>query len=498
MAGPSTPTPAQNNNTAVVSIEQEQLNNFLGPVNGALGGLPVAERNQSYFIIFQQAGGTGPEIIDETAYFITYLVDENGNVSKPSEDYVSLENLTQNFEIGKNAIVRNDAATAVNGQLIGRKKITGIGKQEPIVYSQTGSSEGAYIVPLNFNSELNSSTTPRMEGAMVRGIYDPGPNTFQTVTNYNSPVSLPQAPAATFDNTAGTYTVSSADIGNTNSIFFEVSIGLRLTPNPLVGGNITGTQARDVTVRIKRDSAVIGTKTYTIQGSNVIGESSVFNFESDPLVVGQLLGFFNSGDPVYTVEIQFEDIVYATADFIQFRIINQSPEPTNPPSYGNYWSNNSGQSFWITASAELSTNYGAIQNSQNVLDQIEPGFNFSPVTIPFNVVPGDRIRFEYNKETDYTIYEVIEPEGDVDGKLKLRLNTLIPTPVNLDNFVLHRVDNTNPAYIILDVAKNSSMGNTQNFNGVILPEYPTKKLKDNLDDIIIDLKSRGIITDNEN
>ena len=42
------------------------------------------------------------------------------------------------------------------------------------------------------------------------------------------------------------------------------------------------------------------------------------------------------------------------------------------------------------------------------------------------------------------------------------------------------------------------MGNTQNFNGVILPEYPTKKLKDNLDNIIIDLKSRGIITDNEN
>ena len=163
MAGPSTPTPIQDSNT-IVSIEQEQLNNFLGPVNGALGGLSVAERNQSYFIVFQQAGGTGPEIIDETAYFITYLVDENGNVSKPSEDYNSLINLTQNFEVGKNAIVRNDAATAINGQLIGRKKITGIGKQEPIIYSQTGSSEGAYIIPLNFNSELNSITTPRMEG----------------------------------------------------------------------------------------------------------------------------------------------------------------------------------------------------------------------------------------------------------------------------------------------------------------------------------------------
>ena len=492
MAGPSTPTPGQNSN-AIVSIEQEQLNNFLGPVNGALGGLPVAERNQSYFIVFQQAGGTGPEIIDETAYFITYLVDENGNVSKPSEDYVSLDNLIQNFEVGKNAIVRNDAATAVNGQLVGNKLISGIGKQEPILYSQIGPASGDNIDVLNFNSDLNSIVTPRMEGAMVRGTFAPTPgvNTFQTVTSYNSPVSSPQSQAATFDNTAGTYTVTSAGIGDTNSIFFEVSIGLRLTA---IGND---SQTRDTTIRIKRDSTVIGTKTYTIQGTST-GEDATFNFESDPLIIGQLLGFLNTGNPIYTVEIQFEDTVFCAADFIQFRIINQNPEPSNPPALGNYWSNNSGTSFYLTASAELSTNYGAIQNSQNVLDQISPGFNFSPITIPFNVKVGDRIRFEYNKETDYTIYEVIEPSGDVDGKLKLRLNTLVPTSLNLDNFVLHRIDSNNPAYIILDVAKNSSMGNTQNFNGVILPEYPTKKLKDNLDNIIIDLKSRGIITDNEN
>ncbi len=495
-AAPTTST-SQVNNT-IISIEQEQLNNFLGPVNGALGGLPVAERNQSYFIVFQQAGGTGPEIIDETAYFITYLVDENGNVSKPSEDYVSLDNLLQNFEIGKNVIVRNDAATAVNGQLIGRKEISGIGIQESIVYSQTGSTPGANIDILDFNNELNQPSTPRMEGTMVRGIYAPieGVDTFQTVTNYNSPVSSPQAPAATFDNTAGTYTVSSTDIGDTNSMFFEVSIGLRLTPQgPSVGNDQTGTQTRDVTIRIKRDSTVIGTKTYTIQGTDIEGESSVFNFESDPLVVGELAVIFDSGDPVYTVEIQFDDTIYTTADFIQFKIINQSPQPSNPEVTPNYWLNNSGTSFWVTASAELSTNYGSVQNSQNVLDQIEPGFNFSPVTIPFNVEVGDRIRFEYNKSTDYTIYEIIEPSEDIDGKLKLRLNTLVPTSINLNNFVLHRINSNNPAYIILNVKK---VGSPENFNGVILPEYPTKKLKDNLDNIIINLKERGIITDNEN
>ena len=73
------------------SLEQEQLNNFLGPVNGALGGLPVAERTSEYFAVYTGAGGTGPEIIDQTAVFISYLVDAKGNLSKPSTEYSSLE-----------------------------------------------------------------------------------------------------------------------------------------------------------------------------------------------------------------------------------------------------------------------------------------------------------------------------------------------------------------------------------------------------------------------
>ena len=188
-------------------------------------------------------------------------------------------------------------------------------------------------------------------------------------------------------------------------------------------------------------------------------------------------------------------------NYCNFKITNQLPSTTQPiadSTQNNFWENNNSNNLWVTASENLSLNYQNIQNSQPVLDIIEPGFNFSPIETPFIVRAGDRIRFEYDKEFDYTIYEVIEPSVDADGRLKLRLNSLIPNSINLNNFVLHRVNINDPAYIILDVAKNASMGNTQNFNGVILPEYPTLKLKENLDSIILDLKSRGIITDNEN
>ena len=485
------PTAPSSSPTSVdISIGQEQLNNFLGPVNGALGGLPVAEKTQEFFIIYEGAGGTGPEIIDETAIFITYLVDSKGNVSKPSDDYASLYNLTQNFEVGKNAILRNEIASATNSQTSGKHEITAIGRQLPLLYSQTGSTPGANVNQLIFNGELNSTTTPRMEGTMVRGIYDPTTNDFQTVTNYNSPVSSPEAPAATFDNTAGTYTISSADIGDTSVLIFEVTAGFRLTAN----GN--DDQTRNVDIRIKKGSTIIGTKTYSIQGTNT-GAEATFNFASDPLVVGQLSGFFNSGDPVYTVEIQFEDAIYCTADFIQFNIRGQSPSPSNPIATPEYWFNNSGGNLWLTASAELSTNYGNTQNSQNVLDEIEPGFNFSPITVPFTLESGNRIRFEYNKSLDYTIYEVISPNEDVDGFLKLRLNTLVPNNVNLNNFVIHKTDPQDPIYIILNVKKSSIVGNSNAFKGVLLPEYPTQELKSNLDNIVLDLKERGLLP-NEN
>ncbi len=479
------------------SIEQQQLNNFLGPVNGALGGLPVAEKNQDYFVVFQQAGGTGPEIIDETAYFITYLVDSNGNVSKPSEDYDSLYNLTQNFEVGKNAVVRNDASTAYNGNLIGKKLITAIGRQQPILYSQTGSSAGANVESLDFNSDLNQSDTPSFLGNMVRGVYNPSTTTFQVINNFNPPRLDPDPAAANYDQgtgagNTGSYDIDTSGIGDIGFITFNITAKFV---------NDSPTNSYDVTLRIRRDESVIASKTYTIPPNNddpFIGDTGpgFLNTSSDPLTISQLSGFL-SGDPSYDLQIKFNNSAVMQADWIQFSVNDQNPDPTFPEVVTPFWEN--GSTLWLTASAELSANYGKVFNSQGVLDVVESGFNFSPVENPFIVQPGDRIRFQYAKVNDYVVYEVKEPSEDDEGLLRLRINKALPTNLaSLDNFVLHRINSNDPAYIILDVKKNASVGDTQNFNGVILPEFPTKKLKDNLDTIIVGLKERGIITDNEN
>jgi len=67
----------------------------------------VAEQNQTYFAYFDGIGGTGPEIIDHTAYFIKYIVDDKGNVVNPEPDLTNrdqsnaLWNLLDNYESGK-------------------------------------------------------------------------------------------------------------------------------------------------------------------------------------------------------------------------------------------------------------------------------------------------------------------------------------------------------------------------------------------------------------
>jgi hypothetical protein len=489
IAPPTTPQQTQTN----VTLEQEQLNNFLGPVNGALGGLPVVERTSEYFAIYTGAGGTGPEIIDETAIFIKYLVDENGNVSQPSEDSDALYNLIQNFEVGKNLIVRNDIPSAINGQIGGKHKITAIGRQAPLLYSQTGSTAGANVSFLDFDSNLNQSTTPRMEGWFNEGTIINSNNQYNTVTNYNSPFYEPDSSVANFSSASGEYAVTSSAIGDTQSIQFKITVGFRITDNP-------DTQTRICNVRLLRDGVEVNSKEYTFEGTGNQSEEPTFNFEADPLIIYENRvnfdgGIFSTPDPIYTVQLKIEDYSGVQADFLNFIVQNQSPSPSNPIVNLNYWENNNGLNTWLTASQNLSLNYENTQNSQNVLDEVEDGFNFSPVITPFTPRPGDRIRFGYNKDNDYTIYEVIKPAGDVDGRLKLRLNTTVPTSVNLNNFVIHRTDSTDPVYIIIDIPKNNLVTNSNQFKGVLLPEYPTKKLKNNLDKIILDLKEKGLIPD---
>ena len=459
-------------------IQQQELAQeefLLGPVNGVLGGLPVAEQNQDYFLIFKGVGGTGPEIIDNTAYFIQYIVDSDGNISKPSQGSIARLNTIQNFPLGKTTTVRIDNASGINTQLDGDHTITGLGIQQPILYTQFGIPSSSYTTDISFTVPGGAPSGSYGVILDFRGLMVITSSTSAgtgNITTYSVSGSSPDVGAATLNLSVGTYTVNSSS--SLQSITFNPTIGFT---------NTDPEEARTIKWGITKN----GSTTPLIENSITLqaGESGINSTISYTEPLSNL-----GGNPVYRLRITSGDN-FINKDFVQFNISSQNPSPTdNANASSGLWTTGSSTSTWLTASTYLSQNYGNLPNE--LINATN--FGFSPIKTPFLLNPGDRIRFEYNPQKDYIIYEVIEPRAASDALLKIRLNTAVPSNTILDNFVLHRVDNTSIKYIILDVAKDPTIDNPENpFTGIILPKYPSEKLKNNLENILSKLKQEGII-----
>jgi len=127
----------------------------------------VAEQNQTYFAYFDGIGGMGPEIIDHTAYFVKYIVDDVGNVVNPEPDLTNrdqsnaLWNLLDNFESGKGkkAFVKLIEPNPVEidipkGECIGGlHEITHVGRLVNIAVTETGVANADYADTMSFGLE---------------------------------------------------------------------------------------------------------------------------------------------------------------------------------------------------------------------------------------------------------------------------------------------------------------------------------------------------------
>ena len=481
--------------------------------DGVLGGLPVAEQNQEYFIVFKGVGGTGPEIIAQTAYFIEYLVDSDGNIFKPTENTSALNNLLQNFPIQKPVSVILDEASNASSNLGGKIELTAVGLQTPILYSQTGSSAGAYTGSLFFKGDPTlgivdvdtTLTVPDMQAYMVKTTGFPTSNHTE-ITSYGGFEG--GTPAFTTGNArsaslaAGRYIVTSSAAGDLLSFNIQSQVKVK---------NIDPTHSRQIQLRFKltRDSvAIILNASGFILPANseyVVLEHNQEVIVSDPLLFQQMI----NGD-FFQLIIEGE-VVPMTFDYIKFGVNNQGTLTQNPTTDGSllqsagsnappFWLTGSNNDLYITASDWLSTNYQNVQETENaeVIGSTWNNYNLSPVKVPFVTKVGDRIRFLYNPTLDFHIYDVKEPQDETDGRLKLKLNTILSqslTETNMSNFVLHRTDVSLPKYVILNVDKSSGIiDTTENpFTGIILPQFPSEKLLNNLDSILNKLKVEGII-----
>lgn len=495
----------------------------LPQINNALGS-PVVEQTQDFFVVFESIAATTPEIIDNSGYKIVYLVDGAGNISKPSENADSARNVIQNFELDNKVTVIIDQDSNENNALAGEHTIKAIGKPTPYLYSQNGIASESYEHRLVF----------RDPSAPPSGAYDPvdayagmsGLNvaggTYPTPTNNTDQLlfsgsfngnndyymrgytvsSSADLLISQLTGSNGIYTINSLDAG-IQTLTFQFQFRIQNNGYTAYQEYYLETGDWDGTTWTKTNeflgtlfqSPVGSTSTaaYLVKDGTYKNVGAQFTLTANDIPTSRNFRVKLSA-PQGHID---SPIIQSAFNLVSFVVSSQTPladdyyvdiagGDSNAP---DYWDTASYGTNILKASERLSSFYQSIY----VETAAQQNFGFDSVIIPFEPQPGDRIRFQYNENQLYTIYNVTPPNESSDGRLTLTLSGLPPTS-SYQNFVMYRIDNSLANQLVLDVKKIQGIDDPNNpFTGIITPQYPSPNIKNNADKILEKLKADGIV-----
>ena len=485
------------------------------------GTLSASEKNGTFIAYFDGIGGTTPEIINQTGFFVKYLIDEQGNVSEPAPDSTALYNLNNLFQ-GSTAIVESQDATQALSNLIGEQSVTDIGTIQPLFITETGSNPLDYAPTMSFaqyGSIVLTGTQPPNYTFLVKKPdsghfavayqdYYIGSGssafTFTSVTNPNPRWNGYAGAEGSRQYGAYTFTENTGDFNVEVSFQFKMA-AVRFTNSQLPSAfymrieylpNGGSTWERLPSINI---STTNGVTPVAIYGQNIpnaeLQTGITYTDVTRYMGMQSLPRQFYTGDKVrFSVWTQagssgYPNVYIYGLDQSQWSSIaattNYSGELTTTSSYwdGATWPTNGKTPQYLTASLGLS---GFINNN---MVQITPtaslSMSFSPIIFPANLQPGDNIRFEYDLSKTSKIYDI---SSLADGRTILKIFPAIPTGSKLDHFVLYRVVNDGN-YVILDIKKEISGTMT----GFLKPKYMSETLRKNLPTIINNLKKDNVI-----
>ena len=510
---------------------------------GSTPNTPVAEQNQTYFAYFDGVGGTGPEIIDQTAYSIKYLIDTEGNVVNPEPDTVAnrpqaigLYNLLNNFEVGTNAVVKlieSDPTLTENPNddaLVGKYPVTHVGRLVLLATSEYGISNTDFLTTMSFQEYKTY-------------IQGGDPPNFSFLAWQEGNESFILAPSSTFiDTTLECTNVQSNELGYYDDATSEYVFGDSTSTYGLTVSFEAGVDIEYFNYFNNYDS--ICTFNFWIEYSEdgIIWEKLPIFIFGD--AVTTTLFYINTGtinDDVYTQEFntsagnnKFYHIIrtfprsFLNGTRVRVRFKNDyvynennSSQFTNQANIRLYGSpstaggtrfaliNNVGYSNIVTSSyfddvstpttsppflpqsLTASLNFSSYLNNNyvQILPSSSLNFDYQQPSYPLNIQPGDFIRCEYNPNQVATIVEVTALD-EIPSRTCLKIfPPIIPDGATLDHFTIYRIINDG-SNIILNVLK-PVRGNS--FSGVIQPEFITKELVDKYDKIIVNLTEREII-----
>jgi hypothetical protein len=457
------------------------------------GALSAAEKNQTYFAYFNGVSSTGPEIINQTAYFIKYLIDAQGNVVSPQPNSIALLNLRSNFENGKIANVTTLDGTTLFTTLLGNKSITNIGKIEPLLITETGSGRMDYIRTMSFSSGPG--------GIGLDNTYNYAFSAKKVASaniNNNSYVTLDFGKEisdinSNYDNSTYIYTFPNNTTSQGTQVAFKTTLRVK---EAFTNNNNNSSNVLYIKIERSIDGGVNYSPLELTDGT--LFKLTTFTYGMEEYVVAQTKPInFNTGDKI---RVQYK--LDFDSNSLQLKILGANDGwPTSFTNIQTYTAANYITSpYWSVGTYTTSSNdftiitasLGLTGLNQNQYSQVTPtastAFGFSNITLPFTPQPGDFIRFEYDPSNVHTIYE---QTTTVDGNLALKVCPPVPSGSILDHFCLYRVVN-NGNYMILDVPKPT--GTTgQPLTGFIKPQHMSEELNNNFTTIIQKLAAEGTL-----
>lgn len=488
-----------------------QLQGLTGlEVKGALGGLPVAEKNQAFFAVFDEAGDTGPEIFDKTQFKITYLVDGELNTSKPAEGSTTALDTTQNFEKDKTVVVRADNATVLNQNLSGIQTVYDVGTLKLISVTETGSSVGAYITTMSFNDNQGQDIITDAQNVSAQfTVNDDGT---QQYNDFNWYVVNYVDEAIPISQSSGTYEWISFQSSQFYELLQDTTVaGTRMVfeGNVFVQAEWDGDATQGITgeVQLQRwngsEYVQENIKNFTIPANNT-------SYFYPSVSTGQFSNFTEGtrfririrkiGPSDHTIKIRGGKFIAKqeyTAGDVSILGLNAVASPYFLSNYSTFEgdvSNNIKSYSVLTSSVDFGnfadgTRTVQLDGAVASFDPFADGNTFNNIITPFSFQNGDEIRFEFNKNKVHKIINV--SQGNL-GKLFLTITPRIEENTEVNHFTHYRIV-PDGGYLILNVEKNNDVNSNQPFQGIILPQYPSTTIRNRQENLIFDLKQAGII-----
>jgi hypothetical protein len=429
----------------------QQVNEWSEGDTNTYGKNATVDSEKTYYAYFDFINGLSPELKDKSIAHIQFLVDEDGNSIPPDSSSLALTQGT--FQTGEYVLVNlNDPSRfeVPMNQLNGKKQVVRGGyRVDALLYSDSGSS---YVDEIGFDTGSFSVTD-----------YEFGANKSSTFTIPNSTYTTYNWSDTTKEN------VGQWNLGTDKFTFSSDSdspVKFQTTVTYLF--NTTGT----VQIWLVKNWTSGAPTAAQILDSDYFGYSGltqkIVSLNSD-------FQEFENGDTVQVLlrvsGISAAGVTFnnTTSDvFTSTNQINPNGVVSTP-----YWSVDTTNTNWITASADLSSLYGSKQLDVIPYDGSTNNPEFDPIIQDFTAQIGDEIRFKGAESYAYMIQDVLLPENQADGKLKLKLDNNLRNIVtsSLDHFLLRRYV-SDASYVILDAQK--PLGSTS--PGTMRPEFVTDQL----------------------